>query len=261
MSIMSLVFMAVTLILTFFLPIVVALVFAVRNKSTIGIIALGAVGFYVPQMIIRIPIITMLGMIPEFVEFISQHSVAYSIVLGISAAVFELAGRLGVLLVVRKRVSYIGGIAAGLGHGVIESVALVGITYIANIMTYVLVMANVASAELIEPLLSVPAHYFLLAGVERIAVIVVQIALTLLVFYGYSVGKLWQYALLCLLAHSALDVFSALIQFTSLGVMGAEVFIVLFAIGAGVLIYKLKGKISFGNLPPTEGETAVSEGY
>ena len=135
-STISILFMVITLVISLILPVVLFIIYAVANKGK-GIISawfLGAAGFFVLQMLIRIPILNVLSILPGFLTFVEQNYVLYVLLLGFSAGLFEVIGRFAVAKIMSKNLTYERGIAAGLGHGGIEAILLVGMTYINNLL-------------------------------------------------------------------------------------------------------------------------------
>lgn len=126
----------ITLFVSLILPVLLLIVFAFRNRKQ-GIVSawlLGAAGFFVTQILIRLPLLTALQGQSWFLKFVNSHLFAYAFGLAFSAGLFELAGRLAVAKLMKKKLTYRRSLAAGLGHGGIEAMLLVGITYINNLI-------------------------------------------------------------------------------------------------------------------------------
>ena len=140
---LTLVTCLITLFVTLLLPIILISVFSFRNKKQklISAWALGAAGFFVTQMVIRLPILTVLQSQPWFVSFSVTNGFLYAFSLAFTAGLFELAGRFVVAKLMQKNLSCNRALAAGLGHGGIEAMILVGITYLNNIL-YIFMINN-----------------------------------------------------------------------------------------------------------------------
>ena len=63
---------------------------------------LGAAGFFVTQILIRVPILTVLQGQSWFMEFANSHLFLYAFGLAFTAGLFELAGRFVVAKLLRK---------------------------------------------------------------------------------------------------------------------------------------------------------------
>ncbi len=213
----------ITLFISLILPVLALLVFAVKYKKQ-GILSawlLGAAGFFVTQILIRLPILTALQEQSWFLSFAQNHLFAYAFSLAFTAGLFELAGRFAVAKLMQKNLTYRCSLAAGLGHGGIEAMVIVGITYINNLAyiaminsgSFDTVVAQTAALgvdasqlELIrQQLLTTSPALFLLGGFERILAMTGHVAMSMLVCYGVSHGKVIPSVLLCLGIHTLMD--------------------------------------------------------
>lgn len=222
-SISTIIAVCVTLFISLFLPIIIYIVYGVKNKGK-GVWTawlLGAAGFFVTQIIIRVPILQLLSRSSGYLAFIQNHYILYCFVLAFTAGLFELVGRYVVAKILSKKLSYERGIAAGLGHGGIEAIMLVGLTYINNLVyisminvgTFDSVVEQTAALGVdVAPLLQVKdalietsAGMFYMAGIERILTMMLHIALSLMVCYFVWKKKDLLGVLTCLVIHWAAD--------------------------------------------------------
>ena len=213
----------ITLFVSLILPVLLLIVFAFRNRKQ-GIVSawlLGAAGFFVTQILIRLPLLTALQGQSWFLKFANLHLFAYAFGLAFTAGLFELAGRLAVAKLMKKKLTYRRSLAAGLGHGGIEAMLLVGITYINNLVYLAMIHSgsfdtlvaqtaalgvDVSQLELIrQQLLSTSPALFLLAGLERILAMTGHVAMSMLVCYGVAHRKSGICTLLCLGLHTLMD--------------------------------------------------------
>ena len=213
----------VTLFVSLILPVLVLILFALKHRKQ-GIVSawlLGAAGFFVTQILIRLPILTALQSQGWFLAFAQNHLFAYAFSLAFTAGLFELAGRFAVARLLHKRLTLRRSLAAGLGHGGIEAMFLIGITYINNLVyiamihsgTFDTIVAqtaalgvDVSQLELIRTqLLSASPALFLLAGLERILAMTGHVAMSLLVCYGVAHRKTGICTPLCLGIHTLMD--------------------------------------------------------
>ena len=213
----------ITLFVSLFLPVLVLILFAVKHKKQ-GIASawlLGAAGFFVTQILIRVPILTALQNQSWFLSFAQSHLFAYAFTLAFTAGLFELAGRFAVARLMHKRLTLRRSLAAGLGHGGIEAMLLIGITYINNLAYIAMINSgsfdtvvaqtaamgvDVSQLELIQTqLLYASPALFLLAGFERILAMTGHVAMSMLVCYGVAHHKSGICTLLCLGIHTLID--------------------------------------------------------
>lgn len=228
----------VTLFLSLILPILLYIIYGVKNKGK-GVWSawlLGAAGFFVPQIIIRLPILNLLSMNQGFLSFAMEHYVLYSLLLALSAGLFETAGRYAVARFLSKQPGFERAIAAGLGHGGIEAILIVGMTYVNNLVYIFMIQSgsfdqaveqaaqtgvDTSSLLLVKDALinSGPAVYYL-AGYERLLTMIFHTALSLLMCYFVWKKKDLLGIALCVLLHGTLDFVVPLINGMSMGYIG-----------------------------------------
>lgn len=213
----------VTLLITLMLPVGILIGYAVKNKKQ-GIVSawlLGAAGFFVTQILIRLPILTVLQGKSWFADFAQNNQFLYAFGLAFTAGLFELAGRLGVAKLMKKRLTWKRSLAAGLGHGGIEAMLLIGMTYVNNLIFIIMINAgyfdyliaqttglgvDISQLELIRAqLVEASPALFLLAGFERILAMTGHVAMSMLVCYGVAHRKAGSCVLLCLGIHTLMD--------------------------------------------------------
>ncbi len=213
----------ITLFLTLILPLLVLIIMGIKNKGK-GIWSawfLGAAGFFVSQVVIRIPLLGIVSGMASVVVFSQEHFFLYVLILAFTAGLFELAGRFAAAKCLGKKRTFRRSLAAGLGHGGIESIVLVGLTYINNLVYLFLIQSGAFDAiiaqteamgadpaQLIavrDTLLQVSAPLFLAAGVERVLTMVSHAAMSVMVCYGVAAKRPLPWMLLCLGMHTLLD--------------------------------------------------------
>lgn len=280
-SMISIVAMCITLLITLVMPLALYVVYGLRKKKDVIWIAgaLGAAGFGILQLDIRIPLLNKVSTLPAFMEWASEHYLLYFLLLAFTAGLFEVVGRYVTAKMIcfikknRNELTYDIGIAAGIGHGGIEAILLVGMTYINNLLFAFMVNTGTWDATLREieviaeemgdlsiyqtyaaipqQLIETPWYLYLAAGYERILTIIAHIAMTLIVFYFVSKKKDILGIGICLLCHTLLDfVFVVLFNLSSdsFGNMVSENvayvlgygFLTVVAIVAGIFIFRMK---------------------
>lgn len=265
----SIFFMSVTLFISLILPIVLLVVYTLKNKGKQIVSAwfLGAGGFFVLQILVRMPILGALSLQPGFQAFAENNYVLYVLILGFTAGLFEVIGRLAVAKIISKNLTYERSIAAGLGHGGIEAILLIGTTYISNLLYAMMINTNtfdgmVEQAKAMgadvtslltvkEALLTTPAYLFGLSGYERLLTMICHTAMSLLVCYFMYRKQTVKGVLISLTLHTVLDSVVGLISGLSTPHMGnvisqntcyvlSYVFLTLMAVVSLVIIQKVK---------------------
>lgn len=226
----TIVAVCITLSICLIVPLIVYIVYGVNNKGK-GVWTawlLGAAGFFVMQIIIRTSILSILSLNEGFLSFVESHYVLYCFILALSAALFELLGRYAVAKIMCKNLTYERGFAAGLGHGGIEAMVLVGMTYISNLLYIVMINLGTFDAmveqtvalgvdtasltALKDTLVGSSPFIFLLAGYERILTVIFHVAMSLMVCYFVSRKKDVIGMGICLLCHCLVDFIAPMIN-------------------------------------------------
>lgn len=228
-SIWTILFCVISMLVSLVLPVAVLIAFAAKRKKQ-GIVSawlLGAAGFFVTQILIRLPILTVLQSQSWFVSFSQNHLFLYAFSLAFTAGLFELAGRFAVAkLLNRKTLNFNRSLAAGLGHGGIEAILIAGIAMINNLAyiaminsgTFDEVLAQTAAmgldvSQLVlikEQLISYSPALFLLGGFERILAMTAHAAMSMIVCYGVAQKKTLPCVLVCLGIHTMIDMTAGL---------------------------------------------------
>lgn len=219
----TILFCSLTLFISLILPILILIIFAAKNKKQAIFSAwlLGAAGFFVTQILIRLPILTALQSQSWFLSFAQKHLFGYAFALAFTAGLFELAGRFAVAKIMQKKLTYHRSLAAGLGHGGIEAMILIGTTYVNNLIYIFMINsgafdamigqtaamgADAAQLELIRTqLLTASPLLFALAGFERILAMTGHAAMSMIVCYGVAHQKALPCTLICLGIHTLMD--------------------------------------------------------
>lgn len=213
-----------TIICAIFLPITLAVIFCVKKQEKSKALLLGALTYIVFEVLIRLPTLSMV--LPQkawFVSFSTAQPVLYALFLGATAALFEEGGRFLVIsLFLKKQRSALDGLALGVGHGGIEAMLIAGI----NAVALVLSSSQLASAGTVFA-----------GGVERISMLAIQIALSVMVIKSIREKK-YIWLLAAFLIHTAAD-FAAVLA-SSLTSFTWTVELVLFA--AAIVIARFAAK-------------------
>lgn len=228
----SIVSMLITFLVTGIFPIILMLVCAIiwRKKGFLPAWFLGAAGFFVMQIIIRLPMVSLISALPGFAVFVEKFYIVYVFVLALTAALFEVVARFGVAKILQKNMNPEKGLATGLGHGGIEAMVLIGMTYVNNLIISVLIntggfkdiMLQVVKVgpqdavqqlmEMQRVLITTSPVLYLLAGYERILTMIFHAAMSLLICYFVYKKKAIIGILLVTIAHFAVDFTAPLLQ-------------------------------------------------
>lgn len=78
-------FMVITLLLSLVLPVVFLIILVRGRKGVFGIWLAGAIGFVIPQLIIRIPLLQFLGTLPAVRNFSENKPYVFVFLLALTA--------------------------------------------------------------------------------------------------------------------------------------------------------------------------------
>lgn len=269
----TLIAVIITFLITSILPLVVWVIYGLKNKGK-GVFTawlLGAAGFFIMQIIIRIPILNMLSLTAGFQSFVAKHYVLYCLVVAFTAGLFELIGRYVVAKIMAKNLTYEKGFAAGLGHGGIEAMIIIGMTYLNNLLyigminsgtfdgiveqTAALGVDTTSLVAVKDALINTNSAVFLLAGYERILTMILHVALSLMVCYFVSKKQDLKGILICLACHWMVDFIAPLVNGMATEYMGnmisqttayiiVYVFLTIVAVASVVSIMNIRKKWS-----------------
>ena len=262
----NILFMFVTVAVTLLFPILLWIIFARKARGVTVAVLAGTVGFILPQMIIRLPILQLLSASAGWVAFNQNNVVLSAFIYAFSAALFETTGRLLVLgAILRKRLSYYTAVGAGIGHGGIEAIGLVGLTYVSNIVLSLMAntgtLPNVAGIDTAVGALSGTAPaLFLLAGAERVFTIPFHMMLSVILCLFLMKRKALAGILICIAVHTAVDFVIPLLS-TGISVYLVEGILLVVALVSVFVIRAAKKHFPVIEIPKDPAQIAVEEGY
>lgn len=176
------------IIITIVLPIVV-LLYAIKQKRFIPF-GLGVAAFVLSQIVLRIPLMQILEQNSVFYTMLQMtQPILFSIIIGLSAGVFEELARYVLMRFLMKQRDFKSGILFGFGHGGIEAALLVGIN---------------AFILLFSSLNQMGSSIYFVSGIERFFAILLHVGLSLIVLEGI-VKKQFRYVILAIIVHGMID--------------------------------------------------------
>lgn len=268
-SVLSIIWMILGLLIFTIVPIVLSIVWLVKKKERITTILIGAVCFILFALILEKPIQNVLAFptalgLPNHAlsNFFNANPILLAFVAGLFPGLFEETGRfVAFKTILRKRKNRETSISYGIGHGGIEVVVLLGLTYI-NYIIYALMinsglmqttinqMMEIAPEqvgqleEIIVMMTTFSGTTLLINVVERIFAVMFHIGASILVFYACKdKSKMWLYPLAIIL-HTLMDFIAAMVIFNVISIsdLGLELIIAILGMavffGSFFLLYK-----------------------
>lgn len=262
----SMIGMAVSLIVSVGLPIALCIIVCKKTKARISSFFIGAATFVLFAMILE-------SLMHQVVlgatgNAISGNIWLYALYGGLAAGIFEETGRyLAMKLCMKKTLDKPNAILYGVGHGGIEAILLVGLTYVNNLVIAVMINSGQAPMLLaaygsndtlyqqvqaqLMAIATAPFWQFYMAGVERISAIIAHICLSYLVYLAVKERKVWYY-LLAILLHFLMDAM-AVVTAKYLPTILVEIFLLLYSGVFGYIVWRMYHR---GSATKTEAESA-----
>lgn len=220
----SMIGMAVSAIISIGLPIFLMIFVRKKTRGRYGWTLIGACTFILFALVLER--VLHMVVLDVFGETVTGNIWLYALYGGIAAGVFEETGRFLAMKNLKKGTLHKdNAIMYGIGHGGIESILIVGLTSVSNVMTSAIINSGAAEATLaaideslrdqtaaqLQLLCDTPAYNFFLAGVERIACIAFHICLSYLVYKAVQDSKILFFPLAIVL-HFAIDAATLIIN-------------------------------------------------
>lgn len=194
--------MVFSLVVSVGLPIALGIIVYKKTHAKVSSCFIGAGIFVVFALILEqiLHVIVLAIMGPDF----QSKTVLFGLYAALAAGLFEETGRLVAMkFFMKKNLDKGNALMYGVGHGGVEAILLVGLTYVNNIA--IAIMINTGTIQLsmsqlepamqkatyqqLQPLWMSPSYVFYMAGVERVAAVILQICLSVLVYKCVKTGQ------------------------------------------------------------------------
>ena len=239
-SALSIAFMAISCVIAFAIPIVLLIYFRKKKGADILPFFIGCAVMLVFALLLE-SAVHRLVLFSDIGKTIQNNIWLYALYGGLMAGIFEETGRfLAFKTVLRKKQGKdINALMYGAGHGGFEAAALLGITMINNIIYSVMVNSGNTAAltgtlsgdvlaqveASIQALITTPSYQFLLGGVERIFAVILQLFLSVLVWFAVKKkGKGYLYPL-AILIHFLVDALTVVLSGLGVNMIKIEIVI------------------------------------
>lgn len=244
----------------------VGLWFWTRRRFGVPWALIGAgVATFILSQVIHLPLNGALGLLRGEGGVAEWPIPAMAAVAGLSAGLCEELARYLVLRFWRREARSWGeGVAFGAGHGGVESITL-GVMVLVNV-AYLTVMRRMGGEALgltgemlaqfedqVTTFWSTAWYLPLLGGLERAFALTMHIAWTLLVIRSLRRNNLF-WLLAAILAHAAVDAVAVSLVEIGWSALAIEGVLLIFALGAGVVIWRLRSMSPAPESDPLEYE-------
>ena len=222
-SALSIAAMAVSALLSVAVPVI--LFFVVRKKYGKGIlpVILGGAGFLLFAMILeQLLHLVVLRPNPNGDIALMQSPFLFMLYGALAAGIFEETARFLSFHILKKRCEGFGtALKHGIGHGGTEAILVGGISAVSSMVLVLMAQSGGAEGismlgesvrQQVQTIAATPSYMFLVSAAERMMALVLQISLSVIVFYSvYPKRRVWLFPLAVLL-HALVDCPAALYQ-------------------------------------------------
>lgn len=257
---------------SFVIPVALIAVWKMRTRKSLLPVFAGMGVFFLFVYILEAVPHTLFLRIPSPISaFLNGNPWAYALYGGIMAALFEETGRyLAFKFLLAKHTERETAVSYGLGHGGLECILVLGLGHLQN-FTYCQLINNgqmdkmIASMQdnpaavksyqsIVESLSNLKVSDIMWGGAERVSVLFLQIALSVMVFYAVrEVGQI-RYLWIAMGVHALVDFITAFYRAEVVPLFVVEICIMIMAVGACKLAYRM-----YQSLPKDlTGQTAKS---
>lgn len=250
---LSMIFMGVSCLIAFALPIGLLIYLKVKKQADLWPFFAGALVMLFFALILE-SLVHQVVLNSPAGEKIQQSTWLYALYGGFMAGLFEETGRyLAMRFALRKyHGKPVNAVMYGAGHGGLECIVLLGFGMISNLVLSE--MINSGSIEMIfstlgedmraqteaqlSSLITLPAYTYLLGGFERISAMMLQIAMSILVWLSVTKPGRGHLVLISFLIHFFVDAGLVLLQ--GVGVPNWLLEVLIFAAALALLLVTLR---------------------
>jgi uncharacterized membrane protein YhfC len=240
---LSILFMAVSGILSIGVPIGLLIYFHKKYGAKIVPALVGAAAFIVFAMVLeRLMHMAVLKPSADGKIALASQPLLFMLYGGFAAGIFEETGRFVSFHLLKKKYGGVKtALSYGVGHGGIEAILIGGVSMIMNLVYSAMINSGATEslvsgpngallATQLQALSMTPSSMFLIGGLERMFTLAIHISLSVIVFYSvYRPRKVWLFPLAIVL-HAIIDFAPALMQSGAISnVLVVEALVLLFA--------------------------------
>lgn len=245
----------------FIIPLVLIIVWKLRERKSLLPVFVGAGVFFVFAYILEaVPHTFFLRIQSPVSEFLNGNAWAYALYGGVMAALFEETGRfLAFKYILKKYTERETAVSYGLGHGGIECIIILGLGHLQN-FTYSQLINNGEMDTILKSMSDNPAAVktyqsvidsltnmklpdIMWGGVERLFVLFLQVALSVLVFYAVREAGQIRFLWIAMAVHVLVDFIPAFYRAGIVPLFVVELCIIIISVGACKLAYQIYQKI------------------
>lgn len=214
----------------------------IKDKNLLKSFFIGALIFFVSQLLIRIPILNNVLSSQMWFNKMSMNPWIYGIFLALTAGIVEEVGRyIAFKYILKNNHKWSDGISYGLGHGGIEALLMTGFSCVSLLIGCIMInngafdsLMNSEGANFIyNQCISLTSTTTFIAGFERLCAISIHIGLSMIVLYGIRNKKII-YIFISILIHTLVNAPIVIFpQVFNIGLVGIELYVFIWAVILG----------------------------
>lgn len=244
--------MIFSLIVAWVMPIGLCVFLCRRFKAKAVSFFIGCGSFFLFAMILeQLSHFLFLVHLDRISEVLKNNIWLYAMYGGLAAGIFEETGRyLSMRFLMKKNLNRENALMYGAGHGGMEAILILGMTSINNLV--ISAMLNLGTFEQtlsetadpttvlasLKPLAALPAWQFFVGGLERIMAMILQIALSVIVYTAVRTKSQRYWFPVAILFHALVD-FAVVVVARSGSLVAAEGLTLAGTIVVSVIAYRL----------------------
>ncbi len=246
----SISFMFITLLICFVLPMILILKFNLIYKPKTIFFAVGFILFLFFERVLRMPFLKVLEDYTWYTEM-TLSPWKFALFVAFTAAFFGETGKFLIYRVyARDHMLWANGVALGIGFGSMEAMIVTGSVYARQFMFSLMlnsgrfgakdeIFNNYELSNLVSEMQNTASWVYLIAGAERLFMLFIHMALSLLTMYGAKSGKL-RYLAFVIGIHTV--IVSSAILLTGFNYWPAQIFLCLIAVISVLFVFNMSKK-------------------
>lgn len=242
---LSIIFIFFNIIMSIIIPILLSLILHKKFNCNYKYFFIGCTVFIIFSGVLE-KLVHFILLNSSFGVTLQNNIILWAVYGGLMAGLFEESGRLFAFksILNKKNVTDTNALMYGVGHGGIEFFLVLGVTMINNLVYSILI--NTGNTDIMLSSLDVQqvsymkntlyqlsttsSFLFLISFLERISAFILQISLSVIVWFSLKNNKNKKYFPLAILIHFFVDMISILLIENSFGVIFIESLIFLLAV-------------------------------
>ncbi|TCK92402.1 putative membrane protein YhfC [Natranaerovirga hydrolytica] len=207
MPILTFIFIILTLFITIFVPIIALIVLKIKTKFTFKIVLIGFIAFSISQLYIRLPLLNFIDSLIWINDSNLIHMILLALFIGLSGGII-IEGTRYILFkyIIKNDCNYTNGIAYSLTYEGVQSIIILGYSYIIYLFTAIQITQGHFTRILSEQGVPIEEienakHYFidnpflfLSDGVNQLIVFAISVLLSVLTIYSIKSSQFKYFA-------------------------------------------------------------------